>query len=60
MRPCQGQSDNSHEQAQRGGLRQLGVFHVEAACLGVAEQTFDLPAPVVKQPRRRSARSWWR
>lgn len=44
MGPCKGQRHHGGEQMQFFGLGESGVLHVEAAGLGVAEQTFDLPA----------------
>lgn len=44
MGPCKGQRHHGDEQMQFFGLGEPGVLHVEAAGLGVAEQTFDLPA----------------
>lgn len=44
MGPRKCERYHGHEQLQLGGPRQPGIFHVEAAGLGVAEQAFDLPA----------------
>lgn len=52
--PGDGQGQDSGERVDLGGMGQAGVFEVEAAGLGVAEQTFDAPASPVdlKRPPR--------
>ncbi len=46
-RPGDGQRDQAHEQIELFRVGEAGVLEVEAAGLGVAEQTFDGPALAV-------------
>ncbi len=42
--PGDGQGRKRHEQAELTRMSKTRVLHVEASCLGIAEQAFDRPA----------------
>ncbi len=42
--PGHGEGDDDQQGVELGGLRETGIFHVQAPGLAVAEQAFDLPA----------------
>ncbi len=45
--PGEGEGDEAHQEAELARVGEAGVLEVEAAGLGVAEETFDGPAPAI-------------